>query len=73
MPAQTQKPVWWKVILGLLLILVEINSRIHPAPNLLKASNPGEQVGMNATMLAIIAVGCWLVYSGVKPLWRKTQ
>ena len=73
MPLQNQKPVWWKVVLGFSPIFVEINSRIHPAPNLLKASSPGEQVGMNATMLAIIAVGCWLVDSGTKPLWRKTR
>jgi uncharacterized membrane protein YecN with MAPEG domain len=71
--SQTQKPVWWKVMVGLLLIFVEIDSRIHPAPNLLKADNPGEQIGMDATMVAIVAVGCWLVYSGARPLWRKTQ
>jgi hypothetical protein len=70
---QSQKPVWWKVILGLVLILVEINNHTHPAPNLLKANNLGEQAGMNVAMVAIIAVGCWLVYSGAKPLWRKTQ
>jgi hypothetical protein len=70
---ENQKPAWWKVVFGLLLIVVEINSRIRPAPNLLKASNSGEQVGMNAAMFAIIVVGCWLVYSGAKPLWRKTQ
>ena len=28
-------------------MFVEINNRIHPAPNLLKADNPGQQVGMN--------------------------
>jgi uncharacterized membrane protein YecN with MAPEG domain len=71
--SQAQKPVWWKVIVGLLLIFVEINSRIHPAPNLLKADSPGEQIGMDVTMVALIAVGCWLVYSGARPLWRKTQ
>jgi hypothetical protein len=69
---QNQKPVWWKVIVGLLLIFVEINNHINPAPNLLKANSPSEQVGMNVVMLALIALGCWLVYSGSKPLWRKT-
>jgi hypothetical protein len=61
------------VISGLVLMFVEINNRIHPAPNLLKADNPGQQVGMNIAMVAITAVGCWLVYSGAKPVWRKTQ
>jgi len=66
-----QKLVWWKVILGAVLIYVEINNRVHPAPNLLKAANSGEQIVMNITGVAIVAVGCWLIYSGIKPLWRK--
>jgi len=37
-------------------MFVEINNRIHPAPNLLKADNPGQQVGMNIAMVAITAV-----------------
>jgi len=73
MPPQLQKPIWWKVIVGLLLIFIEVNNRIHPAANLLKADNQGEQVGMNIAMVAVIALGCWLVYSGVKLMWRKTR
>lgn len=70
---QSQKPVWWKVISGLVLIFIEIKNHIHAAPNLLKADNLGQQVGMNAAAVALIAVGCWLVYSGAKPVWRKPQ
>ena len=73
MTNQSQKPVWWKVILGLLLIYVQIHSHFYPAPNLLKADNPAQQTGMNIVMGLIIAVGCWLVYSGTKPVWRNTQ
>ena len=69
---QPPKPVWWKVILGLVLIFVEINNHMHPASNLLKADNAGEQAGMNVAAVIIIAVGCWLVYSGAKQVWRKT-
>jgi len=54
-----------------MLIFIEIKNHIDPAPNLLKANNPGEQAAMNGTMVALIVLGCWLVYSGVKPLWRK--
>jgi hypothetical protein len=71
MPPQSQKPVWWKIIVGSLIILVEINARVNPAPNSLKANNAGEQAGMNFAMIAIIALGLWLIYSGVKPTWRK--
>jgi hypothetical protein len=71
MLTQPPKPIWWRVIVGLLLIFIQIKSRIDPANNLLKASNSGEQAAMNGTMVALIILGCWLVYSGVKPLWRK--
>jgi len=70
---ESQKPVWWKVILGLVLIFVEIHSHFYPAPNLLKADNPAQQTGMNIAMVLIIAAGCWLVYSGAKPVWRKME
>ena len=73
MPYQSQKPVWWKIITGLVLILVEIKNHVDPASNVFKANNPGEQVGMYIAMVVLIAVGCWLVYSGVKPFWRKTE
>ncbi|MFZ0819535.1 MAG: hypothetical protein WAM91_05665 [Candidatus Acidiferrales bacterium] len=71
MPPQSQKPAWWKVILGLALILVEFNNHFNPAPNLLNANNMGEQVGMNFVMIGVIILGLWLVYSGAKPIWRK--
>ena len=73
MPHQSQKPVWWKVILGLVLVYVEIHSHVSPAPNFLRATNQAQQTGMDIMMVAIIVVGCWLVYSGAKPLWRKTM
>jgi hypothetical protein len=71
MLTQSQKPVWWKIILGLVVVYIEIHNWVSPAPNLLKASNPAQQVGMDIAMVAIIAVGCWLIYSGAKPALRK--
>ena len=73
MTPQRQEPVWWKVIVGLLLIFIEIKNHIAPATNLLKADNEGEQIGMNVAMVALIILGCWLVYSGIKPMWRKPK
>lgn len=72
MSMQSPKPIWWKVILGLVLVYTEIHNHASPAPNLLRADNAAEQVGMNVAMIVIILVGCWLIYSGVRPLWRKT-
>ncbi len=71
MLTQPQKPIWWRVVVGMILIFIEVKNYIHPAPNLLKANNPGELAAMNGTMVALIVLGCWLVYSGVKPVWRK--
>jgi hypothetical protein len=45
MPDQLAKPVWWRTILGFLLIFIEVHSRIHPAPNLLKAIIPANKAG----------------------------
>jgi len=57
---QPQKPVWWKTIMGTLLIFIEVKNHVHLAANLLKANNRGEQLGMNIPMVALIAIGCWL-------------
>ena len=73
MPDQLRRPIWWRVILGLVLVFGEVHGHVIPARNLLKASNDAQQFGMNIAAVVIILVGCWLVYSGGKPLWRKTQ
>ncbi len=72
MPGESQKPVWWKILVGLVLLYVEIKNHFSQAPNLMKARDPAEQLGMNIAMGFFIALGCWLLYSGIKPVWRKT-
>jgi hypothetical protein len=56
---------------GSLLIIFQVKNYLAPAPNLLKASNQGEQMAMHGTMVALVVLGCWLVYTGAKPAWRK--
>jgi hypothetical protein len=56
----------------MLLILVEVKNHAFPSTGLLKAENENEQLGMYIAMAALIGLGCWLVYSGIKPIWRKT-
>ena len=73
MQPQAEKPIWWRIVVGSLLVIIEVKNHIAPAPNLLKASNEGEQVGMYVGMVAIIVLGCWLIYSGTKPVWRKAR
>jgi len=73
LPTQLQRPVWWRIIVGALLIFVEVKNNIHPAANLLKASTPGEQLVMNFAMATLIAIGCWLVFTGIAPFFRKAR
>jgi hypothetical protein len=73
MPTPLRRSLWRKVIAGLRLILIEVKNHIHPAGNLSNADNQAEQIGMNTTMVALILTGCWLVYGGIKPMWRKTS
>ena len=68
---KSQKPVVWKILVGVLLVYINMTNFLAPAPNLLKAETPTEQTGMNIAYFAMIGVGCWLIYSGVRPVWRK--
>lgn len=65
------KPIWWKVIVGSVLLFATIDNHVNPTPNLLKASNAGERAAMNATAIAMAVLAIWLVVSGVRPVWRK--
>jgi len=70
---KAQKPVIWRVLLGVLLIYINAKNYLAPAPNLLKASNSTEQVGMNLGYFAMIGVGCWLIYTGTRPVWKRLR
>lgn len=75
LPYQSQKPVWWKITVGVLLIYTEV-SQFFPgdlASSLLRAPHSFLPIEINALMVILIAVGCWLVYSGIKPAPRKTE
>jgi hypothetical protein len=62
-----KKPRYWRIVVGLLLIVVEAKNHIAPDPNLLKADNPSQQLGMNIAAVLIVVLGCWLIYSGFRP------
>ena len=72
MPTQSGKLVWWKIILGILLIFIEVKNHLFPTADLLKADNQTQQAGMYFMMVVLVVLGCWLVYSGIKPIWRKS-
>jgi hypothetical protein len=65
------RPVVWKLLLGALLIFIQVKRFVSPAPNLLRADTPAEQMGLNIGYFVMVGLGCWLIYSGAKPVWHK--
>ncbi|MGD0858162.1 MAG: hypothetical protein ABR912_02475 [Terracidiphilus sp.] len=71
-PPQPKRIVWWKVGVGAFLVLMEIKDRLLPDPNMpdvLKASNADQQLGMDIATGIICFVGLWLVFTGVRSAW----
>jgi hypothetical protein len=62
-----RKPRHWRIAVGVLLIGIEAKNHLAPDPNLLAADNPSQQLGMNVAAVLIVALSCWLIYSGFKP------
>ncbi len=56
--------------MGSLLLFTTIENRVNPA-NLLQASSPTEQLGMDGMAVIMAVVATWLVISGIRPVWRK--
>jgi hypothetical protein len=57
---------WGRILLGALLIFITAKNHYHPTPNLLKASNAGEAIGMAVTAVAICLLGTYLVVRGIR-------
>lgn len=63
--AGSAKVKWGRLFLGSLLIFIEARNRFHPPANLLRPSNEAQAMAMNATAIAVVILGAWLVVSGV--------
>ncbi len=72
-----QKPIkisWWKVAVGLLLVLVEIKNCLTPnrdIPDALKASNETQQFVIYLVSCAIFVVGIGFIVAGIRAIWLK--
>lgn len=62
---------WGRVFLGVLMIYIEAENHIHPAPNLLKPSNEGEALGMKITAVVLVLLAGWLAVSGIVPRFKR--
>jgi hypothetical protein len=63
------KPVWWKVIVGILIVLTEGMAILNRQP-IAASANRDQVEGMNAMQVVLVVVGLWLIWSGTKPLRR---
>jgi hypothetical protein len=56
-PEKPRKIAWWRIGIGMLFILMVARSHFAPASKPLVASNPGEQLGMNAAPVTFFSLG----------------
>ena len=72
-----QKPIkisWWKLAVGLILVLAEIKNWLTPIrdiPEALRASNETQQFAMYATSVAIFLVGVGFTVAGARAVWLR--
>jgi hypothetical protein len=62
---------WGRVFFGAFLIFIETKNLFHPAANLLRPSNETQAMAMNATAIALVLLGAWLIVSGVISRFKR--
>jgi len=71
-PGKFIKISWWKVAVGLLLVLVEIKNWLTPdqdIPEALRASNETQQGAIYLVSIVIFLVGMGFIVAGLRGLW----
>jgi hypothetical protein len=68
----TLRPIWWRILMGLWLIYTNVKDYVQPAVGPFMPANEAQPNGANAAALGLFLLGCWLAYSGIKPVWNKT-
>ena len=70
-----QKPLkisWWKLVVGLILVLGEIKNWLTPEsafPDALKAANETQQDVIFFVSIVIFLVGVGFIVAGIRALW----
>jgi len=64
---------WGRVWIGAALVYSSVKNHAHPAPNLLKADNEGEAVGMLVAASCLVILGFWLLFSGIRSGYTNTK
>ena len=71
-PLKPLKISWWKVAVGLVLVVVEIKNWLTPNqdfPKALRASNETQQGAIYAVSCVIFLVGVGFIVAGLRALW----
>jgi hypothetical protein len=73
-PPRPLKISWWRVAVGLILVLVEIKNWLTPNqdfPDALRASNETQQGAIYLVSCVIFLVGIGFIVAGLRSLWLK--
>jgi len=71
-PLKPLKISWWKVAIGLILVVAEIKNWLTPnqdIPDALKASNETQQGAIYFVSCVIFVVGIGFIVFGIRALW----
>lgn len=66
-----EKPIWWRIVLGSLLIYLETKQLLFPGARALQPSNSTQATTMLVVEGTLLLVGLWLVISGIKAKDKK--
>jgi hypothetical protein len=61
----TKGPVWWKIVLGALLVYIETKQLLYPGTRSLQPSNHTQAASMLFVECALMLLGAWLIFSGI--------
>jgi hypothetical protein len=62
----TKGLVWWKIIVGALLVYIEVKQLLWPGTRALQPSNGTQAASMLFVECALLLLGVWLIYSGMR-------
>ena len=58
--------VWWKIIIGAVLIYIESKELLSPGTRALQPDNPTQATSMLIVEWALLLLGVWLAFFGIK-------
>ena len=73
-PQEPIKISWWKLAVGLILVLIEVENWLTPdqnIPDAFSASNETQQFAIYGVSIAIFLVGIGFIVAGIRAIWLK--